>query len=217
MNIKELCSCGATAQWVYMSGYSSGCSPYSCDDCISSPEDQGCSCNWNNVNDNREFSEGKDTSDNLPEGIEGKDWRWIIDETNFDKPITKESGYWISLDEKGRPYPCCEYEYSEIGFYTEEYQNYLEGECKRIGYNILSDPEEQKWFEEFKHIVWTDKLIEKIEKIIKEYNDKDVTEIVRGHKISEYKIESGITNNSKWFDYKDAIYIEDVDLNNGEK
>jgi hypothetical protein len=30
--------------------------------------------------------------------------------------ITKEDGYWLNLDERGRPYPCVEYEYDEDGF-----------------------------------------------------------------------------------------------------
>ena len=30
--------------------------------------------------------------------------------------ISKDDGYWVTLDERGRPYPCVEYEYSEEGF-----------------------------------------------------------------------------------------------------
>ena len=53
----------------------------------------------------------------LPEGIEGKDWRWVENEANeFMDEITKEDGYWLNLDERGRPYPCVEYEYDEDGF-----------------------------------------------------------------------------------------------------
>ena len=53
------------------------------------------------------------------EGVEGKDWRWVVNEANeYMGEITKEDGYWISLDERGRPYPCVEYEYDEYGFDT---------------------------------------------------------------------------------------------------
>jgi len=162
---KEKCDCGKDAVWCYMPGFSNGDSPYFCDDCISTKEGNGCSCNWHNINDNRNYSDGKDQTDNLPEGIEGVDWRWVISD-DFDEPITKESGFWVNLDEKQRPYPCCEYGYQENGFYTKEYEDFLESECKRVGYNILSDPKEHKWFEEFGYIVWTNELIEKIENII---------------------------------------------------
>jgi len=100
----ELCDCGKVAVWCYMPGFQEG-SPYFCDDCISSPDDAGCSCNWH-------YSKsGRHDEIELPEGIEGKDFKYIVRED-----ITKEDGIWIHLDEKGRPYPCAEYCYSEEGF-----------------------------------------------------------------------------------------------------
>ena len=90
---KEKCNCGKVAVWLYMPGYSGGGNPYHCDDCISSPEDEGCSCNHNHGNE-------------LPEGIEGKDWRWVDQERNC----------WINLDERGRPHPCVEYDYDADGY-----------------------------------------------------------------------------------------------------
>lgn len=100
------------AVWLYMPGYSGGGNPYSCDECVMSPENKnGCSCNWNYAKP----QEGLPTD--LPEGIEGKDWRWVVSKEDEGMGIlTKEDGYWINLDEKGRPYPCVEYEYSEEGF-----------------------------------------------------------------------------------------------------
>lgn len=100
------------AVWLYMPGYSGGGNPFSCDECVVSPEDKnGCSCNWNYAKP----QDGLPTD--LPEGIEGKDWRWVVSEEDEGMGmITKEDGYWIDLDEKGRPYPCAEYEYSEEGF-----------------------------------------------------------------------------------------------------
>ena len=268
MNKFELCRCGAKSQWVYMPGYGSGCSPYSCDDCVN----RGCSCNTHST---------KETYRDLPDEteIEGVDWEWLkVGDDSVGFLIENEKEYWRSIDEKGRPYPCCEYEYSEIGFYTEEYQNYLEEECKRIGYDIMTNEvlRAQHCFIERGEYFWFDDLIEDVEKIIKQYNDKDYhniskeylenilgyqisdfkvepvvvggeevglsvyikpvipvefidmeikvdgneledVKIMSGYKISEYKIESGITNNSKYFDYKDAIGVEDVDLNNVEK
>ena len=109
---KELCKCGKMAVWIYMPGYGDGGSPYSCDDCVISEDDKiGCSCNWNYGKE----QEGLPTD--LPEGIEGKDWAWIEREGDEEMhEITKEEKYWINLDERGRPYPCVEYEYSEEGF-----------------------------------------------------------------------------------------------------
>ena len=100
------------AVWLYMPGYSGGGNPFSCDECVVSPEDKnGCSCNWNYAKP----QDGLPTD--LPEGIEGKDWRWVVSEEDEGMGvITKEDGYWVNLDEKGRPYPCVEYEYSEEGF-----------------------------------------------------------------------------------------------------
>jgi hypothetical protein len=39
-----------------------------------------------------------------PEGVEGIDWK------RYGK------NQWYYIDEKGRPYPCCEYDYDEKGF-----------------------------------------------------------------------------------------------------
>ena len=108
---KEKCDCLKMAQWVYMPSFSSGANPYFCDDCISSVDDIGCSCCWNTA------LEQDGLPQDLPEGVEGKDWRWVENEANeFMGEITKEDGYWLNLDERGRPYPCVEYEYYEDGF-----------------------------------------------------------------------------------------------------
>lgn len=145
--------CQNIAQWIYMPGYSDDDSPYSCDTHVH----RGCSCNTHSI---------KEEYRDLPEEheIEGKDWEWINESEEFD--IEEPNTYWRYIDEKGRPYPCCEYEYSEIGFYTEEYKEFLQSECDRIGYDILSDEKEKKWFDEIGYIIWTDELIIKIEKII---------------------------------------------------
>lgn len=110
---KKMCDCGVNhAKWVYMPGYGNGDSPYFCDDCVSSPEDIGCSCNWHYGLQ----QEGLPIDE--PEGIEGKDWRWIEHEGDeyIDKITKEEFGYWQYLDERGRPYPCAEYHYDKDGF-----------------------------------------------------------------------------------------------------
>ncbi len=100
---KQYCSCGQPAKWCYAPGYQSGANPYICDDCITSVDSVGCSCNWHNSKG--EYAE-------QPEGIEGQDWRWVTCEDNGYLPkITLEDGIWINLDPKGRPWPCCEYDY----------------------------------------------------------------------------------------------------------
>jgi hypothetical protein len=109
---KKKCDCGKIAQWLYMPGYGDNSNPYICDDCVTSPNEIGCSCNWHYGKP----QDGLPTDE--PEGIEGKDWRWIEYEGDeYVNKITKEEdGYWQYIDEKGRPYPCAEYDYSEDGY-----------------------------------------------------------------------------------------------------
>ena len=105
------------AVWCYMPGFPNGDSPYFCDDCVVSPEDKiGCSCNWRFAKEQEGFPT------DLPQGEEGKDWIWVEskDDVYGLKPISKEDGYWVELDERGRPYPCVEYLYDEEGFEIEE-------------------------------------------------------------------------------------------------
>ena len=94
---KEVCSCGKMAVWLYAPGFSSDSNPFFCDDCISSKDDKGCSCNHNYA-----FGEVAE----LPEGVEGKDWKWV----------NQERGIWQGLDERGRPFPCVEYDWDDEGF-----------------------------------------------------------------------------------------------------
>lgn len=90
----EVCNCGRKALWVYLPGYSSGRNPYHCDDCV--PRD--CSCEARFV----EY-------DGIPEGKETEDWAWY----------NKEKGIWKFIDEKGRFYPCIEFDYDKNGFERE--------------------------------------------------------------------------------------------------
>jgi len=96
--LRELCDCGKIAVWCYMPGYSSGSSPYSCDDCVG----RGCDCNHRYVKD-KLFKEG-----DKPEGQEGIDWKWIVD-----------GSIWTSIDDNGREWPCAEYDYDLDGYERE--------------------------------------------------------------------------------------------------
>lgn len=123
---KHLCDCGKIAQWYYMPSTDKEYNKYHCDDCISSPDDEGCSCNWRYLLVDAQEPE-------IPSGIEGEDWRWV--------PNHKESGAWQYLDEKGRPYPCCEYDFQEEG-YDVEVKLFLTDEQKEW---IKDIPQEHDW------------------------------------------------------------------------
>ena len=128
---KEYCDCGQPAKWCYAPGYSSGSNPYSCDDCITTVDSMGCSCNW-------ERAEGEFAV--VPEGIEGKDWKWVVKAGDeYLGPVTLEDKMWVSLDPKGRPWPCCEYDYDmdENNFDYED-----DVECNNCG-NIMSLTEDK--------------------------------------------------------------------------
>ena len=116
---KHLCDCGKIALYCYMPASDNRFNPYVCDDCISSVADEGCSCNWHYTNVNA-YHPPLDNPE-LPEGEEGKDWRWV--------PNHKDQGAWQYLDDKGRPYPCCEYDFNEQG-YDIEVKLYLTDEQK---------------------------------------------------------------------------------------
>lgn len=100
---KKYCSCGQLAKWCYAPGYSSGASPYSCDDCVMQVDSAGCSCNWKHAMG--EYAEE-------PVGVNGVDWKWVIKEkTDYQTSITLANKIWVDLDPKGRPWPCSEYDY----------------------------------------------------------------------------------------------------------
>lgn len=117
---KRKCDCGNVAEWFYMPGYGNGANSYVCDDCVTSIDDEGCSCNYHytNIDDANNLSAGDVhySHPDLPEGIEGKDWRWV----------DKDRGCWINLDEKGRPYPCAEYDYEKGGHEIPTFWDTLE-------------------------------------------------------------------------------------------
>lgn len=99
---KELCDCGKVATWCYAPGFGSGKNPHLCDDCVN----RGCSCNHYSIDVNAYHPPLN--APILPEGIEGKDWKWI-----------EPDKIWCDIDELGREYPCCEYMYSPEGWEIE--------------------------------------------------------------------------------------------------
>lgn len=99
---KELCSCGKMAVWVYMPGFTSGESPFFCDNCVS----RGCECNHRYVKIESYYPPLE--KPDLPEGIEGVDWKWI-----------ERNEIWTHLDENLREFPCSEYMYESEGFDRE--------------------------------------------------------------------------------------------------
>ena len=148
-------------------GYSSGCSPYTCDEHVP----RGCThCNLKNIGENRFYSGNENEPDYLPDGVEGVDWEWVLKIDDSTKPIP-DKFYWQYLD-NGKEWPCSEFDYSENGFVTDEYEDYLSEKCKEIGYDILTDEIvlNQPYVKEY-GMYWSDELIEKIEKMIEEYGN----------------------------------------------
>ena len=93
---KHYCDCGKPAKWLYMPGYSSGANSFSCDDCVP----RGCSCNeYSTKPEHYHPPVGFNPSNE--DGVEGVDWKWL----------DEEKTRWTHIDEKGRQWPCCEFEY----------------------------------------------------------------------------------------------------------
>ena len=94
---KEICSkCNKKmAVWLYMPGFSDeNKSPFFCDDCVS----RGCACNHHYIKE-EEFDDSPKSEDT--------NIKWIDEST------------WTHVDEQGREYPCCEYDYEENGYDIE--------------------------------------------------------------------------------------------------
>jgi len=122
---KEKCSCGNMATWLYMPASSEPMERFHCDEHVP----RGCSCNNRRVS-RYDYGPTPLEKDDLPEGEENIDWKWI------EKDVK-----WTHIDEQGREYPCCEYEYDEEGFdsplpcpYCDEGKAYLDFEDRNIDY-----------------------------------------------------------------------------------
>ena len=104
----EKCDCGKVATWLYMPGYSSGGNSFSCDECVP----RGCSCNeYSTKPEDYHPPAGFNPSDE--DGVEGVDWKWL----------NQEKTLWTHIDDKGRKWPCCEFENEPDGFDFSEYEN----------------------------------------------------------------------------------------------
>jgi len=113
--MKKLCNCGKLCVWIYAPVTDSKESPYYCDDCVP----RGCSCNYRFSDKNAYNPPLEDFEIELPEGVENVDWKWVFKEKTKHREEIKPNTCWVYLDEKGREYPCCEYDYDEDGFDIE--------------------------------------------------------------------------------------------------
>lgn len=102
---KELCTCGVEAKWFYLPSSESMDKPFFCDDCVP----RGCSCNEYSTIDGDYHPPGGIRPDD-EDGIEGVDWVWVNEEKTL----------WCRIDEKGRKYPCVEFDFDEDGFDFDE-------------------------------------------------------------------------------------------------
>lgn len=100
--LREYCDCGKLATWCYMPGFSSGCNPHFCDDCVP----RGCECNYRYCK--LETTQPFEDITELPEGEENVNWKWI-----------EEGKIWVYIDEEGREYPCAEYDWDSDGYERE--------------------------------------------------------------------------------------------------
>lgn len=105
------CNCGKDAVWCYSTGFPNVDNTYFCDDCVSSADDDPCSCQYKPIS----FYD-------KPKGFENIDYKWVTIEQlkkrmpSYDFSDYNEKSEYYYLDEKGRPYPCEEYIYDENGF-----------------------------------------------------------------------------------------------------
>jgi hypothetical protein len=116
----EKCDCQKIAVWCYMPSTDSKYNPYYCDDCVP----RGCSCNRDVVI--IVPNEPLETNLEYPEGEENVDWKWVDpyegEETKFidDNGVKHDFKIYSPIDEKGREYPCCEYDYDEEGYEIDD-------------------------------------------------------------------------------------------------
>lgn len=132
LRIHRCCHCNKDAAWYYEPSCSGR--RFYCDDCVP----RGCTCNYEYV-----VYEGEPKDDNFI-------WH------------DKEHGIYETLDEKGRRYPCCEYDFSPVGQVFDDSIKVIKA------HSILRCYDKSK-----KHL--TDKIFCKdLENYIKElYNDAD--------------------------------------------
>ena len=107
---KEKCDCGNIATYLYMPGRSDE-QNFFCEDCVP----RGCSCEWTYAS-RHAYGPTPLEEDLMPEGVEGKDWKWIERAADEEYEEIKKGEVWVYIDEQGREYPCCEFMWDANGF-----------------------------------------------------------------------------------------------------
>lgn len=93
---KEKCKCGEVANWLLMSASENHNNPFYCEKCVP----RGCSCNNSyNVEDATEM---------------------LQTFKNNGEKYKIENGIVIPLNDDGKEYPCCEFDYEKEGFDVDE-------------------------------------------------------------------------------------------------
>ena len=139
---KEKCIvCGDIAVYCYMPTNGR----YYCNKCVP----RGCGCQL------RHFTEFE------PNGVENVDWR-RADKSEHYKEISLIDlhNFWEYIDENGESLPCCEYDYEESGYYTDEYIDYLKESIIKSKIDISKIDLEK--------LSWDYDLIQEIEKKLNE-------------------------------------------------
>lgn len=92
--MSDICdNCQEKAVWHYMPGDQMMCEEH---------VPRGCSCNHRYVSPDAYHPKLSKPDDPYVEGgIEGVDWKWI----------DEEKTHWSTIDEMGREFPCCEWNY----------------------------------------------------------------------------------------------------------
>lgn len=140
---KEKCIvCGDIAVYCYMPASDR----YYCNKCVP----RGCGCQL------RHFTEFE------PNGVENVDWRRADKSKHYEEnSLINLHDFWEHIDENGESLPCCEYDYEESGYYTDDYIDYLKQSV--IKYKIdISEIDLEK-------LSWDYDLIQEIEKKLKNY------------------------------------------------
>lgn len=101
--MKFKCNCGSVAVWEYMPGYTNGDNYFFCENCVP----RGCECNHRYIS--KDAYHPPLENPDLPEGNEGVEWKWL----------DENKTHWCFIDEQGREYPCCEFDYDPDGIDVE--------------------------------------------------------------------------------------------------
>ena len=67
--------------------------------------------------------------------------------------------FWEHIDENGESLPCCEYDYEESGYYTDDYIDYLKQSVIKYRFNEI----------DLEKLSWDYDLIQEVEKKLKNY------------------------------------------------